>query len=135
LKYFKRKAIMSIVFLFCGVMVLFSGLLRLTLHNYFSAIFQILVALVFLFDAYVYNRPYLGLGEEKLVVNNGRSKLEILLIDVISISEKNKRLIITFRQGSATMNLKLVLSQLRKNDKEQFINDLKSKLEAKFCEQ
>jgi len=94
-----------------------------------------LVALVFLFDAYVYNRPYLGLGEEKLVVNNGRSKLEILLIDVISISEKNKRLIITFRQGSATMNLKLVLSQLRKNDKEQFINDLKSKLEAKFCEQ
>lgn len=132
MKYYKRKAIMSFVFLFCGIMVLFSGLLRLTTHNYIAAIFQILVALVFIFDAYVYKRPYLGLGEEKLVVNNGNSKLEILLKDIISIDEKNKRLIVTFSQGSATMKLKLILSHLRENDKAQFIVDLKSKQGTKF---
>ena len=126
MRYFERKAIMSILFLFSGVMVLFSGLIQLTMNNYGAAIFQILVALFFAFDAYAYKRPYLGLDEEKLIVNNGRSKIEILLKDITSIDEGNKKLIITSSQGSLTMKLKISLSQLKKHDKEQFIKDLKS---------
>ena len=124
---------MSILFLFSGVMVLISGLFQLATNNYSAAIFQILVALLFAFDAYVYKRPYLGLDEEKLIVNNGRSKIEILLKDIISLDGKNKKLLITFIQGSSKMKLKILLSQLKKNDREQFIVDLKSKLGDKVC--
>ena len=125
---------MSILFLFSGVMILFSGLLQLTMENNSAGIFQILVALLFAYDAYVYIRPYLGLGEGKLIVNNGLLKQEIILLkDVTSIDEKNKKLIITFNQGTSTKKLKLLLSHLKAHDKEQFIEDLKSKLGDKVC--
>ena len=112
---------MSILFLFSGVMILFSGVLQITMNNYGMAIFQILVALLFAYDAYVYKRPYLGLDEEKLIINNGFSKIKILLKDVTSIDEKNKKLIITYTQGPSTMKLKILLSHLKKQHKEQFI--------------
>lgn len=133
MRYFKRKAILSILFLFCGVVVLISGLLKLTMNNYSAATFQILVALFFAFDAYVYKKPYLGLDEGKLIVNVGRSKIEVLLKDITSVNQKDKRLTIIYSQGSSTMKLKILLSHLKKHDKEQFIKDLKSKLGAKFC--
>ena len=124
---------MSTLFLFSGVIVLISGLLQLKMNNYSSGIFQLLATLFFGFDAYVYNRPYLGLDDEKLIINNGFSKVEILLKDVISIDESNKKLIITFNQGPSKMKLKILLSHLKKHDQEQFIKDLKSKLGAKVC--
>ncbi|EGW36988.1 hypothetical protein DOT_5178 [Desulfosporosinus sp. OT] len=134
MRYFKRKAIMSILFLLCGIMILFSGLLQLTMKNNNAAIFQILVALMFAYDAYVYITPYLGLDEEKLIVNNGLLKKEVIFLkDVTTIDEKNKKLIILFNQGSSTKQLKILLSHLKKQDREQFIKDLKSKLEDGVC--
>ena len=134
MRYFKRKAIMAILFLFSGVMILFSGLLQLTMDNNSAGIFQILVALLFAYDAYVYIRPYLGLGEGKLIVNNGLLKKEIILLkDVTSIDEKNRKLIITFNQGPSTKKLKILLSYLKEHDKEQFIEDLKLILGDKVC--
>ena len=134
MRYFKRKAIMSIIFLFSSVMILFSGLLQLTMDNNSAAIFQILVAFLFAFDAYVYIRPYLGLDEGKIIVNNGLLKKEIILLkDVTSIDEKKKKLIITYSQGPSTKKLKILLSHLKEHDKEQFIEDLKSKLGDKVC--
>ena len=125
---------MSILFLFSGVMILFSGLLQLTMENNSAGIFQILVALLFAYDAYVYIRPYLGLGEGKLIVNNGLLKQEIILLkDVTSIDEKKRKLIITYSQGPTTKTLKILLSQLRERDKEQFMENLKSKLGEKVC--
>ncbi|MDR3539632.1 MAG: PH domain-containing protein [Desulfosporosinus sp.] len=132
MKYFKRKVTMFILFLFCGVIVLLSGLLQLKMNNQSSGIFQIFVALLFAFDAYVYKRPYLALGEGKLNINNGFSKTEILLKDITSIDKKNKKLIITFNRGSSTMKLNILLSHLKNHDQEQLIKDLKLELEAKF---
>ncbi|ODA38768.1 PH domain-containing protein [Desulfosporosinus sp. BG] len=136
MRYFKRKAIMSILFLFCGVMILFSGLLQLTMKNNNAAIFQILVALMFAYDAYVYITPYLGLDEEKLIVNNGLLKKEVILLkDITAIDDKNKKLIISFTQGSSTKQLKILLSHLKIQDREQFMKDLKSRrLGDKVCE-
>jgi len=129
LRYFKRKAVMSILFLFSGVMILFTGLLQLKVANYSAAIFQILVALFFSYDAYVYIRPYLGLDEEKLIVNYGLTKKEVILLkDVISIDERNRQLILTYSQDSLTKKLKILLSHLKQHDKVQFVKDLKSKL-------
>ena len=125
---------MAILFLFSGLMILFSGLLQLTMDNNSAGIFQILVALLFAYDAYVYIRPYLGLGEGKLIVNNGLLKKEIILLkDVTSIDEKNRKLIITFNQGPSTKKLKILLSHLKEHDKEQFIEDLKLILGDKVC--
>lgn len=118
---------MPILFLFCGAMILFSGLLQLMLNK--SAIFQILVALLFVYDACIYLRPYLGLDEEKLIVNYGLlNKEKILLKDISSIDEKNKKLIITFNSSSSTKKLKILLSHLKEHDKDQFVKDLKLKL-------
>jgi len=115
-------------------MILISGLIQLTTNNYRIAAFQILVALFFAYDAYVYIRPYLGLNEEKLVVNYGLAKKEIIFLrDVILVDERNKKLFITFNKGSATMKLKILLSHLNKHDKEQFLIELKSKLGDKVC--
>lgn len=124
---------MSILFLFSGAIVLFSGLLQLSMNNYSFGIFQILVALLFAFDAFVYKRPYLGLDEGELIVNNGLTKIKILLKDVISVDEGNKKVIITYSQGPSKMKLKILLSHLKKHDKEQFIKDLKLKLGDKIC--
>ena len=132
--YFKRKSIIFIFLIFAAVMILFSGLIQITTNNYRTAIFQILVALFFAYDAYVYIRPYLGLNEEKLVVNYGLAKKEIIFLqDVTLIDERNKKLIITFNKGPATMKLKILLSHLNKHDKEQFLMELKSKLGDKVC--
>ncbi|WP_242833898.1 PH domain-containing protein [Desulfosporosinus sp. OT] len=104
------------------------------MKNNNAAIFQILVALMFAYDAYVYITPYLGLDEEKLIVNNGLLKKEVIFLkDVTTIDEKNKKLIILFNQGSSTKQLKILLSHLKKQDREQFIKDLKSKLEDGVC--
>ena len=125
---------MSIIFLFSSVMILFSGLLQLMMDNNSAAIFQILVAFLFVYDAYIYIRPYLGLDEEKIIVNNGLLKKEIILLkDVTSIDEKKKKLIITYSQGPTTKTLKILLSQLRERDKEQFMENFKSKLGEKVC--
>ena len=108
---------------------MFSALIQLKANNNRAAIFQMLVALFFAYDAYVYIKPYLGLNEEMLVVNYGLSKKEIILLQNISlIDESNKMLIITFKKGPATMKLKIILSHLNKHDKEQFLMALKSKL-------
>lgn len=132
MRYFERKPIMVIIFLFSAAMILFSGVLQITMNNnYGMAIFQILVALLFAYDAYVYKRPYLGLDEEKLIINNGLVKKEIFLKDVITIDDRNKKLTITYSQGSSKMKLRILLSQLKKYDKEEFIKDLKSKQGSK----
>lgn len=108
-------------------MVLLSGLLQLTMNNYSSAIIQIFVSLLFAYDAYVYIRPYLGLDEEKLIINTGLLKKEIIFLkNVKSMDERNKKLIITYSQGSSTKKLNILLSHLKKHDKEQLIMDLKS---------
>lgn len=130
MKYYKRKVIMPILFLFSGILVLISALLQFKVNNYSAAAFQLLVAVLFVFDAYVYIKPYLGMNEEKLMINTGFLKKEILLSDVISIDVGNRKLVLTFRQGSSTLKLNLLLSHLKKSDKEQFIGDLKSKLKA-----
>ena len=122
---------MSILFLISGVIVLLSGLLQLKMNNYNSGMFQILVALLFAFDAHVYKRPYMGLGKGILIINNGFSKIKIELKDVTSIDEENKKLVITYCRGSSTMKLKILLSHLKNPDKEQLIKDLKLKLGAK----
>ena len=101
------------------------------MKNYSGAMFQILVAFLFAFDAYIYKRPYLGIDERKLIVNNGLSKIEILLKDITSIDEKNKKLIITYIQGPSTMKIKILQSHLKNQDKEQLVKDLKSKLGVK----
>ncbi len=84
MRYYARKAIMAILFLFSGVLVLVSGLLQLKMNNYSSGMFQILVALLFAFDAHVYNKPYLGLDEEKLIINHSSKHINIILNDVTS---------------------------------------------------
>jgi len=130
LKYFKRKGIMSGVFWFSAAMVLVADLFQLMAKNYSVAGFLLLVALLFVFDAYTYSRPYLGLDESKLIINNGLSKIAILFKDVTSIDDGNNKFAIIYTQGSSTRKLKLLLSHLKKQDKEQFIKDLKAKLGA-----
>ena len=121
---------MPILFLFSGILVLFSALLQFKVNNYSAAAFQLLVALLFVFDAYVYIKPYVGMNDEKLVINTGFLKKEILLSNVISINVGKKKLILTFRQGYSAVKLNLLLSHLKKSDKAQFINDLNLNLEA-----
>ncbi|WP_407311244.1 EbsA family protein [Desulfosporosinus sp. SB140] len=128
MKYFKRKTIMSILFLFSGIIIFFSGSLQLMMNNSGSAFFLILVALLFVFDAYIYKKPYLGLDEEKLVVNNSLLKKEIFLKDLTSISEKNNKLSIRYTQGPLTQTINILLSHLKKHDQEQFLKELKSRL-------
>lgn len=132
-KYFKRKMIMSILFLFSGIIILFSGLLQLAVNNQGAAFFQILVALLFILDAYVYYRPYLGLDEGKLIVNNSLVKKEILLKDITSINERNRKLTVTYNQGTSKLRLNILLSHLKKHDYEQFMKELKSKLGDEVC--
>lgn len=127
MRYYKRKAILPILFLFLGVLILFTGLFQLKMNNNKFAIYQIFVALLFVYDAYVFNKPYLGLDEGRLIINSGLSKLVIPLKDVTSIEEGNKKLFIMYNQGSTKMRLKIMLSQLSSQDKEQFIKDVKEK--------
>lgn len=128
MRYYRRKAILPILFLFVGVIILFTGILQIIMKNNRFAIYQIGVALLFVYDAYVFNRPYLGLNEGQLTVQNGLSKIVIPLNDITSIDESNKKLFITFNQGAGKMKLRILLSQLKAQDKEQFIIDVKSKV-------
>lgn len=130
LKYYKRKGIKPILFLICSLFVLSAGIVQLILSNYTAAVFLILVALILLYDASVYKRPYLGLSDEKLLINNGHEKIEILLTDINSLSEDGNGLIVRFREASTSRKMKarITLSLLKNDDSEQFLNDLKSKL-------
>ena len=131
---YERKPIMAVAFLLSGIMVLISVFVQLTLKNYFPAGFQFLVALMFLFDAYVYNKPYVSMDEEKLIVINGFVKTIILFKDITEIDEKNNKLMITYKRGSYAMRLRVVLSQLKKQDRDSFLKDLKSKLPDKITQ-
>ncbi|MDQ7092505.1 hypothetical protein REC12_02755 [Desulfosporosinus sp. PR] len=128
MKYFKRKSIMSVLFLFSGIMILLVALLQLMVKNSGAAFFLILVALMFVVDAYIYHKPYLGLDEERLVVNNSLAAKEIFLKDLTSVHEKNNRLTLAYTYSSAPLTLNILLSHLQQHDKEQFMKELRSKL-------
>lgn len=129
MKYFKRKAIMSILFLFCCIMILFSALLQLTMHNNNAAFFQILVAFLFAYDAYVYNRPYLGLNKEQLIINNGLLKKEIVILkNVSSVDEKSNKLILTYNQDSTIRKIKILLFHLKGSERKLFTEELRLNL-------
>ncbi len=134
MRYFKRKGIRPILFLICSLFVLSAGIVQLLVSNYTAAVFLIIVALILLYDASVYKRPYLGLSEEKLLINNGYEKIEILLTDITSLSEEGSSLIVRFRQASSSMKMKarISLTTLNNDDSEEFLNDLKSKLRIIF---
>jgi hypothetical protein len=125
--------ITAILFLFAGIMFLFSSSLQLFMGNYSIGIINLFVALIFAFDAYIYRKPYLGLDEMKLIVNNGIVKKETLFKDVDLVDWQNKKIIITYKKDSAPKRVKILLSQLKEHDREQFLDDLKSKLGARFA--
>lgn len=127
MKSYKRKPIMSILFLFTALLLLLSGVLQIAAGNGSASIFQILVALLFIYDAYLYMRPYLGMDEEKLYVNNGLVKKETIpLKEITSLEASSKKLILTYKQGSMTRRVNILLSHLRQQDRERFLNELKS---------
>jgi hypothetical protein len=125
---FKRKPIMSVLFLLCGLMIIVSALLQFLSKNTSAALFQTLVAFLFIGDAVVYMKPYISLDEEKLTVNNGLSKREIPFKNITSINDKSKKLIIIFNQGSSKQRVNILLSHLKKQDLEQFMKELRAKL-------
>jgi len=99
-----------------------------SLGNYFIAALQAIVVIVALFDAYLYRKPYLGLSEGKLIINNGLAKKVILLKDVTSLEQTEKQLKLTYNEGPSAKQQKIQLPMLKDIDKEEFLQDIKPSL-------
>lgn len=128
MKYYRRKPIYIFLWLISGTLFFISAVLQFQMKNYNLGLLQILVALLSLFDAYVYSRPYLGLGEGKLILNNGLIRNEIALGNITLLNENKKRLVITYNNNLKTKKRKIELSILREKDKEEFLSHFKSDL-------
>lgn len=126
MKNYKRPLIYPIMWVVAGLLFFLSALLQLKMGNSDAVLLNIGVTLLFLFDAYIYGRPYLGLGEGKLVVNNGLRRRLIAIENITSVNQSGKHLLLTYVQGSATKKQKIVLSMLNRLDKQEFINDIHS---------
>lgn len=126
--YYQRKVTSAILFLISGVLFLFSSVLSFLMGNNTTALFQLLVFILFTFDAYIYRRPYVGLGEGKLIINNGLLKKEILLTNVTSTVETKKKLKLTYIRGSMTKKSTILLSMLKPKHREDFLTELQLQL-------
>jgi hypothetical protein len=127
-KYYQRKLVWSISWLAGGFLFFLQGMFRFQIGDFGFGFFLVFVALIFLIDAYIYRRPYLGLGEGKLVIYLGLRSKEIMLADITMSDYIGKNIVLTYNQGSSTKKQKIELTTLRESDREGFIRDLNLEL-------
>ena len=125
---FRRKPIMPILFFLCGLLILLAAAMQFLVRSNGYALFLGIIAVIFIGDALTYLKPYLGLDEKKLFVSVGMGKQEILLADITAIDVKNKKLFVTFRQGSQKQRMTILLSHLKKREQGELVSSLKAKL-------
>lgn len=124
MKYYERRLVWSMLWLVGGLFFFLQGILQFQRRYYGLALLPVFVALLFLFDAYIYRRPYLGLGEGKIVINNGLIRKEVMLADITMLNQTGKSLDLTYNQGSLLKKQKIELTMLKKSDREEFVRDL-----------
>jgi hypothetical protein len=129
MKYYKRKKIYSYLWLISGLLFFVSAILQFKMGDFKLGLLQTFVSFLSILDAYIYGKPYLGLGEGKLVFNNGLTNKEISLRNITSLVENKKRLIIFYNQNTKIKKIKIEVSALI--EKEEFIFHIKSELAIK----
>ena len=128
MKYYERRLVFSILFLLSGLLFLLSSIFQFRMGNYGLASLQLFATILFLFDVYIYRKPYLGLGEGKIVIYSGLKRKEIILEDITLSDQTNKHLTLTYNLGLHIRTQKIELSILKEHDRAQFVTDLHSAL-------
>jgi len=125
MKHYNRHGKYYKLWILSGLFFLVSCILQYLMGNYLLAALQAVVAILALLDAYIYRQPYLGLSEDKLIINKGLIKKVILLKDITSLVQSEKQLKLAYNEGTTTKQQKIALAMLKDIDKEEFLEDFK----------
>jgi len=128
-KYYQGRVVWSIIWIVLGLLWLFQGILQFQKGYYGFALAYVFIALLALYNAYIYRRTYLGLGDGKIILNSSFIiRIVIILANITSLEQTGKKLRLTYNEGSRSMKQKIKLSMLEDLDREEFLRDLNSAL-------
>jgi len=124
-KYYQGRLVWSIIWIVLGLLWFLQGIFQFQKDYYGFAYAYIFIALLALYNAYIYRRTYLGLGDGKIILNSSFIiRTVIILANITSLEQTGKQLRLTFNEGSRSMNQKIKLSMLKDLDREEFVRDL-----------
>lgn len=126
MKDYNYKNYLSNLFILSSLLFSISFILQVLIGHYEVAILLCLCVVLHLLNAYMYRKPYLTLGEDKLCIGTGAFKKEIMIKDIISSDEEDKFLKVTYNKGDSIKKQKIGLSYLKYSDKKQFLNDFRN---------
>ncbi|MHB1420068.1 MAG: PH domain-containing protein [Bacillota bacterium] len=129
MKYYQRKLAMANVLLILSVLMFLSSILQFYTAAYATGVLQIFVSVLSFINYRFYRKPYLGIGEGKILINYGLRKKEILLKDITSLNESTKHMVINYNQGSSVKKFVIIVPILKDKDKEMFLRDIRRQLQ------
>lgn len=127
-KYYQCRLVWSILWIVVGLLWFLQGIFQFY-KGYYAALAYIFIALLSLYNAYIYRRTYLGLGEGKIILNSSfLIRTVIILANITSLEQTGKQLRLTYNEGPRSNKQKIKLSLLEDLDREEFVRDLNSEL-------
>jgi len=78
-----------------------------------------------MYNAYIYRKTYLGLGEGKIILNTSLIiRTVIILANITSLEQTKTKLRLTYDEGPWSNKQKIKLSVLEDLDRDEFLRDL-----------
>ncbi|MHB1127884.1 MAG: hypothetical protein ACYC2T_13190 [Bacillota bacterium] len=126
MKQYQRKSTRSGTFIFLGIMISISGGSLISITAFNTGLVQLLAGLLLIFHGLLLRKPYIELGEGKLLINNGFLKKAIMLKDISSLNKSHNQLVITYNHGSSIRKHQIPLFVFKDKESGKFEKDLRS---------
>lgn len=130
MKGYKRKQILSIVSLICGM-----SLLAVGFYTYPTAGSTILIIILALsgfcfYNFYYYIKPFILLDEEKLIINYDLHRKEYKLSDLKILNSSKKEVEFLETKSGKRNSVLLTLATLSDETRKEFLEDIHSKVKS-----
>ncbi|MHB1420070.1 MAG: hypothetical protein ACYCX4_10910 [Bacillota bacterium] len=126
MKQYQRKSTRAGTFIFLGIMISISGGSLISMAVYNTGLIQLLAGVIIAIHGLTLRKPYLELGQGKLLINNGLVKKAIMLKNITSLNKSNDQLVITYNKGASIRKYQIALFLLKDKDGGKLEKDLRS---------
>jgi len=128
-QYYQGRLIWSIMWIVAGLLWFFQSIFQFRKGYYGFALAYVFITLLSLYNAYIYRKTYLGVGEGKIILNSSFIiRTVIIIANITSLEQTGKQLRLTYNEGSLSNKQKIKLSVLEDLAREEFVRDLHSEL-------
>ena len=125
MKYYRGRLIWSILWLVIGLLWFLQGIPQFKMGQYGFALWYSFITLLSMYNAYIYRKTYLGLGEGKIILNTSLIiRTVIILANITSLEQTKTKLRLTYDEGPWSNKQKIKLSVLEDLDRDEFLRDL-----------